>query len=249
MSKKSPWFASGVGGPWIRRRMGQLFFSMDAHGLDTLADAARRGPAIVFSNHSGWWDGFVSFMLERHLGFDLHVMMEKKNLDEAPFLRWLGAFDADLASPRRAALALRTTLKILTPAAEGPPQPVLWMFPQGRMGSPHERPLKFQPGLEWVLEKRPEVPAIPMACRYEFMREDRPHIFLRFGAPLMKASTAQLENGLEMELDALHTQLVAWEGGGFERVWRSSLSVNKRWERWWRRMRGGGEDGFEPLNR
>ena len=94
--------------------MGQLFFSIDVHGAEHLRNALRRGPAVVFSNHSGWWDGFVAFMLEQHFDFDLHVMMEKKNLDEAPFLRWLGAFDVDLKSPRRAALALRTALKILS---------------------------------------------------------------------------------------------------------------------------------------
>ncbi len=187
-------------------------------------------------------------MLEQHFGFDLHVMMEKKNLDEAPFLRWLGAFDADLGTPRRSALALRSALRVLAPSQPVTRQPVLWIYPQGRMGSAHERPLKFRRGLEWILEHRADLSAIPMACRYEFMREDRPHIFLRFGPALAGASTASLEQALQKELDSLHGQLAAWSVTDFERIWQSSLSVNKRWERWWGKIRGGGK-AFDPLNR
>lgn len=115
------------------------------------------------------------------------------------------------------------------------------------MSSPRRRPVAFRPGLEWLLEKTPGATAVPLARFYEFVNEDRPHVFLRFGPPVKPSATAALQHALETELDALGAQVDhrSWEG--FERLFQSKLSINKRWEQW--RARWSGAGTVDPLNR
>ncbi len=247
---KIPWFSRHIAEPWIRWRMNRVFFSIDVHGLNHLQDAVSAGPVILYANHSSWWDGFSAFMLEQRLGFDIHVMMERANLEKSAFLRWMGAFDVNLKNPRGAALALRRAAHLLTaPIPEGAPSPVVVVYPQGRMTSWEERPLKFQHGLEWLCGHAPHIPAIPMACRYEFMREERPHILLRIGKPIQSAKSHELEHALITELDAMDAHCKHWSLHGYERLWQGKLSLNKRWERWMRKFAGDDGKPFEPLNR
>ena len=126
---------------------------------------------------------------------------------------------------------------------------MLSLYGQGKMTSPHERPLALRPGLTWLLENGPGCVALPMARRYEFMNEDRPQVFLRFGSPTRSHSLAELEILLEKELDALHPQLTRWPARDFTRVWQADLSLNKKWERWSRKWLGSDAKTFQPFNR
>lgn len=225
-------------------------FSIDVHGLSHLENAARIGPVILYANHSSWWDGFAAFMLEQRLGFDVHVMMEKQNLEKSSFLRWLGAFAVDLKNPHGAALALRRAAHLLaSKAPKDAPHPVVVLYPQGRMASWEERPLRFQHGLQWLCQHSPHIPTIPMACRYEFMREERPHVLLRIGKPVKSTKTHDLEHALSVELDAMDHHCKHWSLEGYERLWQGKLSANKRWERWMRRYAGDDGKPFDPYNR
>src|SRR3989338_7426530 len=124
---KSPAFIRWIGGPWLRQRMRRAFFSIEISAIENLQTALstsqsgirnpesriQPAPLILYSNHCSWWDGFVDFTLAQLYGCDLHVMMDQQNLNLNPFLRWMGAFDVNLESPRQAALALRTARRIL----------------------------------------------------------------------------------------------------------------------------------------
>jgi 1-acyl-sn-glycerol-3-phosphate acyltransferase len=228
--------------------MGRAFFSVDAWGLDHLRGALAQGPVLLLPNHSNWWDGFVDLLLERRLGADLRVMMDAANLSANPFLRWLGAFDAKLDSPRGAALALRHASRLLAPTAPGAHPRLLVLYPQGSLASPRTRPLAVKPGAEWLLRTAPHASAIPCARAYEFLGEDRPQVFLRFGNPLRHATTEAIRAALEGELDTLLAELNARRTDGAERLLQGPLSLNKRWERRARRLTIGRRRPFEPFN-
>ena len=228
--------------------MERAFFSVDAWGLDHLRGALAQGPVLLLPNHSNWWDGFVDLLLERSLRADLRVMMDAANLSENPFLRWLGAFDARLDSPRGAALALRRASHLLAPTAPGAHPRLLVLYPQGSLASPRARPLAVKPGAEWLLRAAPHASAVPCARAYEFLGEDRPQIFLRFGASLRIATTDAIQATLERELDALLADLDARRTDGAERLLQGPLSLNKRWERRARALRCTPRAPFNPFN-
>lgn len=245
---KLDWFSRRIAGPWLLRRMGRTFFSVDAWGLDHLRSALALGPVLLLPNHSNWWDGFVELLLERHLGGDFHAMMDAANLAANPFLRWLGAFDAKLDSPRGAALALRRAQRLLSGAASGGRPRLVVLYPEGRLSSPRARPIAVRPGAEWLLRRVPLASAVPCARAFEFLGEDRPQVFLRFGPPMRRASTDAIRTALEAELDALLADLDARRAVGAERLLQGPLSLNKRWERRARLLSGRRSRPFDPFN-
>lgn len=245
---KLDWFSRRVAGPWLFRRMGRTFFSVDAWGLDHLRAALARGPVLLLPNHSNWWDGFVELLLEHRLDADLHVMMDATNLAASPFLRWLGAFDANLDSPGGAALALRRAQRLLSGTGPRARPRLVVLYPQGRFSSPRARPLEIRPGAEWLLRHAPLAQAVPCARAWEFLGEDRPQAFLRFGPALRGADTAGIRAALERELDTLLADLDARRTAGAERLLQGPLSINKRWERRARLLPGGKARPFDPFN-
>lgn len=45
-----------------------------------------KGPALIISNHSSWWDGLLFFFLNRRVwNLDVHIMMHERGLKEFPF--------------------------------------------------------------------------------------------------------------------------------------------------------------------
>lgn len=234
--------------PWLQGKMRRTFFSIEGTGLEHLRQVAGASPILLYSNHASWWDGFVDLMLVRQFPCELHVMMDHQNLSKHPFLRWMGAFDVDLKSPRAAASGLRTAFRILTTPHQPGISPLVVIYAQGKIASPHQRPLQLQPGLAWLLKKIPEAVAIPMARRYEFQLEDRPHAFLQLGTPLSSADTPALEQALEQEMSSLHQKLVFFPTTGFQTLWHGGLSVNKKWERVKKTISGRTQD-FDQLNR
>jgi hypothetical protein len=228
--------------------MRRAFFSVDAWGLDHLRASLARGPVLLLPNHSNWWDGFLDLLLERLLGADLRVMMDAANLSQNPFLRWLGAFDARLDSPAGAALALRRAARLLAPPPPGAPPPLVVLYPQGKLASPRLRPVEVKPGAEWLLRHAPRASAVPCARAFEFLGEDRPQAFLRFGPPMRAPSADAIRAALERELDALLADLDARRVDGAERLLQGPLSLNKRWERRARQLPGASRRPFDPFN-
>lgn len=204
------WFA------WVaERRMGRTFGALRVAGLNELADALRRGPVLVVSNHTAWWDPLTLLVLcVRHVDAEPFAMMDARNLRSLPFFGLVGAFGVELDDPRDGARAVRYAARLL----DGPRR-LVWIFPQGRE-VPVSEPLTFLGGAAAVARRARGASVVPAAIRYEFSHAAKPDVFVAFGPPMRanadaadaqgKAVASQLERiaaalatGAPHEFDAL----------------------------------------------
>ncbi len=201
----------------VRRYFRRHFRAVLAQGASRLA--GRRGPLIVYGNHSSWWDPMLIVLLGNLLLPERahFAPMDARALERYPILRRLGIFPVEMASPRGAAHFLRHAEGILR--SNG----VLWLTPQGRFADPREFPLAFKPGLAALALRLPEVPLLPLAVEYTFWDERLPEALLCFGEPLhmdSKSSTAEATHVLEAALARAMYQLqaaaIARDPGAFE---------------------------------
>jgi chlorobactene lauroyltransferase len=182
---------------------------------------------IAYANHSNWWDGLVIFYLTRFcLGRDFYCMMEEKQLAHYRFFTWLGAFSVDATNSLRAAAAVRYSINLLKKTST-----VLWIFPQGRQATPHER-IQIKPGADFLSRRAPQALMLPVAFRFAFFREQRPEILICVGAPhpAFESSDAFIRGSLQSLCDALDADILRDDLTGYERLMRPGWSINKLWE-------------------
>lgn len=220
----------------LRRAFGGVYVYLDP--------AARRlrdepeVPVIYCSTHPGWWDGYVSYVVnEATLRRDGYLMMEEVHLAGVPFMTWAGVFGIDRHDPRKALASIEYIVGILAER----PNAALYIFPQGTITHPDRRPLGLYGGVGNIARKLPACAVLPVAVRYEFLLEQAPDIFVRIGAPLRfdmereRLSSAQVHARIEAAMtdtaDRLHTDIVAGNLQSYRRVLRGRGSVNRAWER------------------
>lgn len=56
-------------------------------------------------------------------------------------------------------------------------------FPQGEMKPQDYEPITFYNGIAHIAEKLGEINLIPVSLRYEFIKEQRPEVFIKIGEP------------------------------------------------------------------
>ena len=192
-------------------------------------DPAR--PVVGCVNHTNWWDGFVLYVLShRLLPQDIHLAMEEKNLRRYRFFTWMGVFGLDLADRVSALPGLRYAVNLLREKSAAGDARLVWMFVQGRL-LPAGRLVEVKPGALFLARKT-GASVLPLALRYEWLSESRPTIFVQVGAPMDASTTA---DGLAAELNALFLRagdaLDPLDLRHFQPLYRSRLSMNKRWDR------------------
>jgi hypothetical protein len=203
MIQASPkWWAHALFRPYLRNLCKRRF-----HGLYLLGDVPEvppQMPLVLAPNHSTWWDGFFSYLLNEHLWQREHyVMMLEHRLREFWFFRNLGAFSVNQQSPKSVAETLSYAASLLNAdqnqeqnqaqhqaqhqahntSALPNKQPLLVMFPQGELRAWGVRPLGYNRGLEWILRKTTQpVALLPLGILCEFLGEEHPFAFLQCGA-------------------------------------------------------------------
>ena len=222
--------------PALRRAFGgvYLYLHPEARQLRAEPDV----PVIYCSTHPGWWDGYLSYVVnDKTLQRDGYLMMEEVHLAGVPFATWGGVFGIDRHDPRKALAAIEYIVDILTQR----PNTALYMFPQGTITHPDRRPLGLYGGVGNLARKLRRCAVLPVAVRYEFLLEQAPEVFVRVGAPLrfdMRSErlpsaevNARIEAATTGTADRLHTDIVAGDLHAYRRVLRGRVSVNRRWER------------------
>jgi hypothetical protein len=74
--------------------------------------------------------------------------------------------------------------------------------------------MRFKSGLARIAEAVPEAIVIPIALRYEFLKNEKPDCLVRTGEPVVRAEesnpqfTRRLESHLQRELDALDNEVM-----------------------------------------
>ncbi len=216
---------------WLDRTLRRRFHNVYVGGGEHLRSLDPTCPVVGCVNHSNWWDGFVLYVLShRLLPHDIHLAMEEKNLRRYRFFTWMGVFGVDLATRASALLGMRYAVRLLRDRASGGPARLAWMFVQGAL-LPAGRPVEVKPGALF-LARRTGASVLPLVLRYEWLSESRPSIFVQVGEP-MEASVSgdELAAVLNALFELVGAKLHPLDLQGFEPLYGSRLSMNKRWDR------------------
>jgi 1-acyl-sn-glycerol-3-phosphate acyltransferase len=201
------------------RRIRSHFSVVRIHGLEALSSELARGPVVVVSNHTSWWDPIVlQWVCARVLhDVDAYALMDVKNLTRLPFFRKVGAFGVDLEDPTDGMRAMRYAAKLLDR-----PRRLVWVFPQGQE-VPITKPLEFRSGAA-VIARLARAPVVPAALRYEIGGEPQPHLWLSFGPVAAKggkdceAGRVAQESAVAVEMQRLQDAIHSANDAGFTRV-------------------------------
>jgi chlorobactene lauroyltransferase len=223
----------------LKRGLKQAFGGVYAR-IDPVALSLRRKapyPLIFCLTHSGWYDGHIAAILnERIFKHDPYLMMEEPNLARYWFFTWAGVFGIDRDEPRNALASIEYITDIL---AKGKNR-ALWMFPQGTMRHPDERPLKLFGGVANIVRRIGKCAILPVAIRYDFMMDQAPDAFVRIGPPIVidpgdsapgsRQLTEQLREAMEAQADRLHTEISAYNKVGYKLILVGRGSINRKWD-------------------
>ncbi len=195
----------------VRRRFQGRFAAVRVKGLERLREARARGPILLVSNHTSWWDPLVMFDLSfRTLRCEGYALMDAKNLRALPMLGWIGAFGVELGDKEDGERAVQYGAGRLAKTGT-----LVGVFPQGRERPVTERPLGFRVGAARMALGAPTRPEImAMAIRYEHGRHEKPEVLVNVSEPIARegdedALCAAMERTVEALLEdtqrAVHT--------------------------------------------
>ncbi len=230
----------------LRRAFSQVRLKVEVGAEAPRPQARLDRPAIFYLNHSSWWDGYVTYLLARHLlKADAYLMMDVRQLRKYFFFTWAGAFSVDRQNTRSAVESLNYISNLLRERRWRS----LWLFPQGEIQTSSRRPLDFFGGHAAVARKLPTCYLYPVAVRYEFATSQFPEIFMRIGpgqtvqggALNAKALTNDTRLRLEQQLEQMNAELNAGRYSspaaevenfpGYRTILRGKGSANSRFEK------------------
>jgi 1-acyl-sn-glycerol-3-phosphate acyltransferase len=221
--------------PALRHAFGGVYAYIDPAALGL------RGrphyPVILCMTHSGWYDGYLAFVLnERVFHRDGYLMMEEVNLARYFFFTWVGVFGIDRDNVRSALASIEYISEVLS---EGENK-LLCMFPQGTMRHPDLRPLKLYSGVATIARRVGRCAIVPAAVRYDFIMDQAPDAFLRLGPPILvdtekspvnsRELTERLTAALTTAADQLHADISAYNRAPYRRLMAGRGSINKIWD-------------------
>jgi len=221
--------------PSLKRAFSGIYVSIDPAQLRLRGVATY--PVIFCLTHSGWYDGHIAFMLnDRVFHRDGYLMMEDVNLARYFFFTWLGVFGVDRDNVRNALASIDYISDILRRGGNK----ALYLFPQGAMYHPDQRPLKLYSGVATIARKVGRCAIVPVAIRYDFIMEQAPGAFVRVGPPILVESekssinSRELTNRLTVVLtaaaDRLHTDASEYNLSPYRRLISGRGSSNKLWD-------------------
>jgi hypothetical protein len=105
-------------------------------------------PVLLIANHVSWWDGFWAEYINRKVfRKKFYFMMLEEQLRKYPLFNYCGGF-----SVRKRSRSLIDTLNYSARLLSDPANMVL-VFPQGKIESSHISDIRFEKGVEKILEK------------------------------------------------------------------------------------------------
>lgn len=165
---------------WTLRRSFSAGYIADEHYLVTASRHRDGVPTIVASTHASWWDAAVAMSLAfgRHR-LDTDGMMEYRQLKRYRFFSRLGMFSVVREDPQNAMHSLRYAASRLNQTNR-----MLWMYPQGTLVHQDIERIECEPGIAILAKLLGVCRIVPVAMRYEMLREQRPAAWIRFAQPL-----------------------------------------------------------------
>jgi hypothetical protein len=156
------------------------FASVRWAALDDPSRWDRQVPTLFVSNHTNWWDGFLSFLLTRELGMTCHVLMEAVNLNRYKAFKRIGTLPVRRDSLKGAYEDLEAAGRALRPNVG------LWIYPQGQRRSALVPVQHLERGAAHLaVRHKGPLRICPVAFRYGFLSEQLPEAFALVGLPWM----------------------------------------------------------------
>ncbi|MBS1562154.1 MAG: lysophospholipid acyltransferase family protein [Bacteroidetes bacterium] len=228
--------AKAFWGRYFERSLRRSFHSVRVAGLEHV----RRDVPVLFAcTHGSWWDAALTIVLSlRVLRCEAIGMMEFKQLSKYRFFSRIGMFSVVREDPRSALASLRYAAAELQRLPQA-----LWMFPQGTLVHQEVRPIVCEPGAAIVASMVPDLVVIPVAIRYELLREQGAVVWMRFGAPIdaeerasmsIRDITTMVAKRMEAVADAVRTDAMAENDVDYRTVIRGKRSMEKKYDsvRW-----------------
>lgn len=215
-----------------KRLLKKHFYAIHLTGENSFSGIDSALPVILYANHSNWWDGFIAYYLtNRLLKKDDYLMMDIKQMKKYSFFKYIGVFSVDRNVPAEAVRSVNYAGELLKGSAR-----YLWIFPQGDMTPQDRRPLKFFSGISKLAEKTGGVNIVPVCFRYEYLKEQRPEVFISIGKPELFTGrsegdfTEHLRSTLEAQLNKLRDDVTAGNLEEFTTIFRGKDSRNKTFD-------------------
>ena len=225
-----------VGDAVFYRMLKKRFYAFRFKGAENFHSKAPDMPVIMYAPHSNWWDGIVAYAVCNGIcKRELRLMVEE--LKRFPLLRHAGCFSINKKSPQASMEAIQYAINELAN-----PQCNMYLYPQGIIKPPNYRPIEFQSGLAYMVEKAAKkhgkVALIPLAVNYFFLRDNRPEVFIEFGKRIeifkgekldRKEFTAFLAKNLEELCDKQFDEISHARFDGYDTLFQQKL-------KWYRRI-------------
>lgn len=223
---------------WLlaRRSLKRNFDTVWLQTRGPLPDPAR-GPVLFYLNHGAWWDGYILYLISRAVlrgRFDVHLLMEEKQLRSYRFFSWSGAFSINRNNPED----VRRSQEYAANLLRGGRRPrAIYVFPQGKIVPADRRPLVTYPGVARIAALAGDVNLCPVALRYEFLGQQWPHAFISMG-PVHRATDladvdatlAELTARLTAQCDALRDDVVGGRLERFQPLLRGRRGIDKSFD-------------------
>lgn len=195
-------------------------------------------PTIYACTHGSWWDAALT--IELSLGqyaLDAYGMMEYKQLRKYSFFSRIGMFSVVREDASNALFAIRYAAQLLRGTNKS-----LWMFPQGQLIHQDMPTITCEPGIGILARYLGECRIVPVALRYEQLREQRPACWVRFGEPLLHTGqmgarqiVQDVSERLQVLRDVLRQDAMNENDTAYRTFIEGRLSMEKRFDKVMRR--------------
>jgi len=223
---------------WSIRRQFHTCRISGEEQIHRLASDSLQIPTIFACTHGSWWDAAMT--IELSLGqFDLDAfgMMEHKKLHKYRFLSRIGMFSVVREDAQSAMFSLRYAAQLLKNTNRS-----LWMFPQGELIHQDCPVISCEPGIGIIASLIDDCRIVPVALRYELLREQRATCWIKIGGPLMFNSgvaireiTAAVSEALMSTRNIVRSDAISEDSSMYRTFLKGSMSMEKRFDRFTRR--------------
>ena len=146
-------------------------------------------PILIIANHMSWWDGFwVVYFRQKVVKRKFHYMMLEDQLRKNWFLRFAGGFSINKNS-KTIIETLNYTQKLLED-----PKNMVVIFPQGKIESHYKTILKFEKGIQRIVNKSKNAQVLFMVHLLDYYSFKKPTLHIYFKEAEQGIDTADIES-------------------------------------------------------
>ncbi len=131
-------------------------------------------PILLIANHSSWWDGFwIMYLNLTDMHRKVYFMMLEKELQKYWFFKYTGGYPIKKKT-RNTLETINYTLNLLKERKN-----MVFMFPQGKLNSMHDRNMVFEQGAQKIIEKSsPDLQIHCVVFLTDYFSKPKPSLYI-----------------------------------------------------------------------